>query len=99
VLIERELIVSATVQNEHAVPFVQFLETFWTYDESPYVAEKIAHNQRISRRHCYERLNNVKNHYPDHFGDKLLQEITRSDLRTSSIAIVIIPLSSAGRVP
>jgi hypothetical protein len=40
--------------------FVQFLQRFWNYDESPYIREKLLHHQRIGRRHCYDQTINVR---------------------------------------
>jgi hypothetical protein len=35
------------------VDFIEYLESFWDYDASPYVKDKIAHNYSIDRRYCH----------------------------------------------
>jgi len=37
-----------------AVPFVQFLETFWHFDKSPYIQDRLAHGYRFSKRYAHE---------------------------------------------
>jgi len=55
------LIDIAAVKNtgRGAIPFIQFLETFWNYDESPYIKDRLAHGYRFGRhyaRECLKRL-------------------------------------------
>ena len=83
----RGLIASATVAAEDAVQFCTFLEEFWDYDRSPYVREKLAHNQSISRRTCYDRSLSIKNYWRPHFPSRLLNEVSRTDLRDFSLLI------------
>jgi hypothetical protein len=42
-----------------AVPFIQFLETFWDYKKSEYIQDRIAYEYRFGRTHaceCQKRL-------------------------------------------
>ena len=55
------LIDIAAVKNtgRGAVHFVQFLTTFWSYDDSPYIRDRLAHGYRFSRRYAYECIKRV----------------------------------------
>jgi integrase len=60
---------------------VPFLENFWTYDDSPYVKDKLIHKQRIGKRHCYDSLNRVA-YWKEFFGEaKCLEDTTTEDLK------------------
>jgi len=53
VLRDRELIRDATIgAGPGSEPLLSFLGRFWNYENSPYVLERMAHGQRISRHHC-----------------------------------------------
>jgi len=80
------LIDIAAVKNtgRGAVHFVQFLENFWNYDESPYIKDKLSHGYRFSRRYAYECLVRVNSELKPYFGDKKLNCITTDDLKTLS---------------
>jgi integrase len=71
--------------REGSAPFAEFLETFWDYNASPYVREKLAHGHRIGKRHCYESLNRVRQHYRPAFDGRRLDSITRQDLKAFSL--------------
>ena len=80
------LIDVAAVKNtgRGAVPFVDFLESFWNYDKSEYIRDKLAHGHRFSRRHardCQKRLNAELRPF---FGDKKLNCVTTDDLKRLS---------------
>jgi hypothetical protein len=67
--------------------FIQYLETFWDYEKSPYVEDKLAHGQNITKRHCYECPQRVKRYRAASFEGKKTSEITREDLKALSIAL------------
>jgi integrase len=69
------------------VDFIGFIEKFWSYDESPYVREKLAHGQKIGRRHCEEMLNRIRLYWVPAFTNKKLNAITRNDLREFSLRL------------
>jgi integrase len=73
--------VSAATSGASSGLFVKFLETFWDYNASPYVREKLAYGHSIGRRHCYECLNRVRQHYAPAFANRPLAGITRQDLK------------------
>ncbi len=41
-------------------PLLAYIADFWDYEKSEYVRDKIAHGQRIGKRHCYEQTNLVR---------------------------------------
>ena len=41
-------------------PLLAYIADFWDYEKSEYVRDKIAHGQRIGKRHCYEQANLVR---------------------------------------
>ena len=63
-----------------AVPFIEFLKSFWDYDNSEYVRNKLTHGGSIHRSHCKGNLIRVKGVLSGFFGDKKLNEITGDDL-------------------
>jgi integrase len=80
------LIDIAAVKNtgRGAVPFAQFLKTFWSYDDSPYIRDRLDHGYRFSRRYAYECLKRVNSELRPYFGDKKLNCVTTDDLKKLS---------------
>lgn len=76
----------AVVKNTGAgaVNFVKFLETFWDYDKSPYITDRLAHGYRFTRGYAHGCQNRVKSSLKDFFGDKKLNCITTADLKALS---------------
>ena len=58
ILVDRGMLVGATLNDDDPASELRiaFLRRSWTYDESPYVAEKLAYGQKIGRRHCLDSL-------------------------------------------
>ena len=77
------LIDVSAVKNtgQGAVPFIQFLETFWNYDESPYIKDKLAHGYRFGRHYARECLKRLTKDIKPFFGDKKLNCVTTDDLK------------------
>ncbi len=84
---DRGLIRDATVgAGPVSEPLITFLERFWDYEQSPYVSERVAHGQRISRRHCREASNRLEYYCKPYFGkDKALSEVRKSDINTFAV--------------
>ncbi|MCX7038014.1 MAG: tyrosine-type recombinase/integrase [Spirochaetes bacterium] len=61
------------------------MERFWSYDESPYIREKLAHEHRLGRRHAYDMLLHVRTHWKPYFTSRRLAEIGRADLQNFSL--------------
>lgn len=86
VLKNRGLIVAAVVAGSPGAElFSDFIRRFWTYDESPYVLDKHAHEQRMGRTHCFESLGRAEKYWVLYFGGKHLAEITRADVKAFSL--------------
>ena len=79
--------VSVSKSGKGSVLFSKYLETFWDYDKSPYVREKLAHGQSIHKYHCYEMRAKVRSYYFDYFADKTLNSITRQDMKDFSMLL------------
>jgi len=84
---ERRLILEASLPQNDCPTLLSFLTEFWTFDTSPYVREKVAHGQRIGRRHCSDALSHVNRHWSGALGQKRLPEITRQDLKAFSLEL------------
>jgi len=80
--------VSATKSGPGSVLFTEWLENFWDYHASPYVKEKLAHKQSITKRHCYEMGIRVRKYWLPAFNDRTLNSITRQNLKDFSLNLV-----------
>ena len=85
VLKERNLIQDAILKAENAETLANFLLNFWDYDNSPYVREKKAHGHSIGRRHCYDMLLHVNNHWIPYFKGKQLLAVKRINIKAFSL--------------
>ena len=86
ILRDRQLIETAVVKvGPGCEPFVSFLERFWDFDKSPYVREKLAHDQRIGKRHCYGMALWVEKYWKPHFKEQWLSEIRKADLQAFAL--------------
>ena len=62
-------------------PLLSYIANFWDYEKSDYVQDKLAHGQRIGKRHCYEQANLVKYWREFFTEDAMLEELTVTQLR------------------
>jgi integrase len=87
VLRTRGLIETAVVKaSPGSEPLISFLEGFWNYEKSPYVRERLAHGQRIGRRHCYDMGRLVRTVWKEYFGgQRPLCEVRKADLAAFSL--------------
>jgi len=67
-----------------AVPFIQFLKTFWDYNNSPYIQDRLAHGHRFTRGYARQCQKRVAKFIKDFFGDKNLNAVTTDDLKLLS---------------
>jgi len=90
-----ELIDISAVKNtgRGAVTFIKFLESFWDYDKSEYIQERLAHGYRFSRRYAKECQKRLNTEVRSHFGDKKLNCITTDDLKNLSKQLAASVLS------
>lgn len=99
ILSSRGFIVRAVTNGTSAAErFVDYLARFWDYDTSPYMTERKSHDHAIGRRHCYEMAGQVQRRWAPYFRDKLLGEITRTDLRefAYSLGTILAPKTRKG---
>jgi len=77
------LIDIAAVKNtgRGAVPFIQFLESFWDYDKSEYIRDRLAHGFGFTRRYTRECQKRLSKDIVPFFGDKKLNCVTTDDLQ------------------
>ena len=67
-------------ESRAAVPFADYLFTFWDYDHSPYVKEKRRKNHGIHRRYCNMQKRAAEVYWAPFFAGRLLGEITKRDI-------------------
>ena len=70
-----------------AIPFAEFLESFWDYDKSEYIRDRLSHGYRFSRRHAHECRKRLNADLKPFFGGKRLDCVTTDDLRRLSIQL------------
>jgi integrase len=79
--------VVATKTGPGSILFTEYLETFWDFQASSYVRERLAHKQGITRRHCYEMGHRVRKYWLPAFNGRTLNSITRQDLKDFSLSL------------
>ncbi len=88
ILRERGLVQVASVRKGPGdVDFIDFLAKFWDFDRSEYVADKLAHGQKIGKRRCYDMTCRLNLNWKPSFAGKTLAEITKADLKAFSAEI------------
>lgn len=88
ILMDQGLLAGVTfADSPGAQPFVDFLESFWTYETSPFVKEKLAFSQRIGKTHCDESLAKVRRYYKPYFAKQLLSELTLKELKDFALGL------------
>lgn len=61
---------------------LDYLRSFWNFDESDYVRDKLNHGQKIGKRYCYEMEIAVK-YYAEFFSeDETVENLTADRLRS-----------------
>ena len=92
-----ELIDIAAVKNTGAgaVQFVEYLKSFWDFDKSEYVKNRLAHGKKIGRNHAHQCMLRVNSILTDFFGDKKLNCVTNADLRHLSSFLYECGLSTS----
>ena len=90
-------IVAVPNTGRGAVPFVQFLETFWDFDKSEYIQDQLAHNYRLTRGHAKTCQRYIEVHLKDFFVDKKLNCVTTDDLEKLTKQLADKGLSPSSR--
>jgi len=70
-----------------AVPFVEFMESFWDYDKSEYIKDRISHGYRFSKRYARGCQGRIRSELAPFFYDKKLNCVTADDLKRLSIQL------------
>ena len=84
----RGLLLSYTTPGgQGAELFNDFLKRFWSFENSPYVAEKLAHGQRMTREHCQHSLSRARVHWFPAFDGRRLAELTKGDIKAFSVSL------------
>jgi integrase len=78
-----------------AIPFVDFLISFWDYDKSEYIQDKLLHGYRFSRGYAHECQNRLKAELIPFFGNKKLNCVTVDDLKKLSNKLATRGLSTS----
>jgi integrase len=85
ILVDKDLISLMVLKDSpETEPFGDFLTRFWTYDESPYVKERLSHKLRMGRTHTMKSPERVKRYWLPYFNGKTIGEIQREDLKEFS---------------
>ena len=66
--------------TEAAVDFISFLDTFWDWDTSPYIKEKLRKNHGIHKRHCKLQRQAIALYWEPFINGRVLGEITAKDI-------------------
>jgi hypothetical protein len=66
--------------SEGAVTLEDYLSTFWDFDSSPYIREKLRKNHGIHRYYCREQRLTVQKYWLPFFKGRLLGDITKKDI-------------------
>jgi len=81
--------------TENATPLIGFLSTFWNWDESPYVQEKLRADHSIHKRYVKGMGQTAAQHWAPYFKDRYLGEVTQEMLDGFLIHIGKLELSAA----
>jgi integrase len=63
-----------------AVDFISFLNSFWDWDTSPYINDKLRKNHGIHKMHCLKQGQAVNLYWKPFFEGRYLGEITANDI-------------------
>jgi integrase len=77
------------------VDFIEYLESFWDYDTSPYVRDKLAHNHSIGIHYCHDNKVKIERYWKGQFSGRALASVTRTELKKFSLELAKNKLSSS----
>jgi len=77
---------SALLANSSSTAkLIEYQETFWDFDKSPYIKEKLLHGQRIGRYHALDCQHRI-HYWEEYFGRELMiGEVTKQKIRDFSL--------------
>lgn len=67
-------------ETKAAEDFISFMKTFWNWDTSPYIKEKLRKNHGIHKRHCKMQSQAITMHWEPFFKGRALGEITALEI-------------------
>ena len=75
-------LVKSFVLNEtpEAEDFISFLKTFWDWETSPYIKEKLRKSHGIHKLHCLKQGQAITRYWAGFFKGRFLGEITATDI-------------------
>ncbi len=68
-------------ESPQSVLLKDFLSDFWNPEKSPYLKEKLRHNQKLSTAYVKESFSFIKRFWADYFENKYLGDISRRDIK------------------
>jgi hypothetical protein len=77
--------------------FNDFLLTFWDWETSEYIEEKLRKEHGIHKSHCCQQWQAVKKYWEPYFEGRLLGDINRDDLEAFVKNIGTLDLTPSGR--
>nr|AGS53315.1 hypothetical protein [uncultured bacterium contig00013] len=63
-----------------AEDFISFLKTFWSWEKSPYIKEKLRKSHGIHRMHCMKQAGAIARYWEPFFNGRYLGDITAKDI-------------------
>ncbi len=73
----KSFVLDATPQAEE---IISFLKTFWSWEESPYIREKLRKSHGIHKMHCLKQGQAIRLYWAPFFKGRCLGDITASDI-------------------
>ena len=67
-------------ETPQAEDFISFLKTFWDWETSPYIKEKLRKKHGIHKRHCKLQKQTIELYWQPFFDGRCLGEITSADI-------------------
>ena len=79
---KRSGLVKKYIMNDtpQAVDFISYLKTFWDWETSPYIKEKLRKCHGIHKMHCLKQYQAITLYWEEYFKGRFLGEITSKDI-------------------
>jgi len=80
--LKRSGLVKKYIMNNtpQAVDFISYLKTFWDWENSPYIKEKLRKSHGIHKMHCLKQSQAITLYWEEFFQGRFLGEITSRDI-------------------
>ena len=82
--LKRSGLVKKYIMNDtpQAVDFISYLKTFWDWETSPYIKEKLRKSHGIHKMHCLKQSQAITLYWEEFFQGRFLGEITSKDIES-----------------